>query len=195
MFKSQVAWSDGAKTPLSPSEIKRRVYIAKKKMAKITDEYIAAVSRAFTAACVEWVKTASALIPAWTGMTQGSLLPVSRALMDEELVDYIHRNINKRKVSSRKGYTLINGTWVVDGVKNWQTGERIGARSYHVALGTRKGRQFYFKYEVLIWQWEYLDEQWGALDAADAAFEKTLRIYTATKLPEVLEAFLNELRF
>jgi hypothetical protein len=93
----------------------------------------------------------SGVMPQYTGMSVGSLLPLARALKSyTEARSFVH------PISiPRKGYEILGNRWYPHAYRGVALGERIGARNENMKItyGNEKRMVFGFRFKIAVFQW------------------------------------------
>lgn len=106
-----------------------------------------------------------------TGMSRSSLLPLARAV--RALTDVQSSIIPLR--APRKGLTLMTRSYVANRFKGPDEGEKAGKNAYELVFGSPKDPVFRFRFRIRVFQWDFHEDRWNALDKGREAFNEYIR--------------------
>ena len=98
------------------------------------------------------------LIKVDTGMSKGSLLPLSRAVR-------MLTSVKIGSTRSRKGYTDISGVWHPGVLKNVALGKRIGESMFKINYGSEQRVRLVFEFHIEVYQYLLHEYGYGTLPA------------------------------
>jgi hypothetical protein len=113
-----------------------------------------------------------------TGMSMASLFPVAAKVRKRKAVKQILSSTGRRGGGSGAAYDPDK--IYDDGSgrpKSQPLGETLGRDAYQIKMGSETSYNFFFEYEIVIVQWERMEQYWNAIALGEAAFAEAIDRY------------------